>query len=186
MSPPSRPRNALVHFLENLLLLNKKTTLFHFCKPFCSALQTQWYLMLNKDIKRAIDGLIEKSPHELKAGLDSLNSKVPAGALDKWTDSSKHRNCLVHLLTIKKQGEALRHAVLSLGLDVNAQRACDGCTPAHLASWLKDAELLALLRELGADLNLQNKYGEQVRWVPIRDLQQLKRGRRLQSLQLFL
>ena len=71
-------------------------------------------------------------------------------AVCAWYDSSnKHKHRLVHSATIKCFVRALK-CMRDLGLNLNAQRDSDQCTPLHLAIFYKKHEAIDALKELGS------------------------------------
>eukprot|EP00808_Paulinella_micropora_P030105 g3708.t1 len=92
--------------------------------------------------------------------LDALVAKEGVECVGSWKDSSKHKHGLVHLLTIQGRSEALQHMVDKHGLDINAPRPSDQCTPAHLCKWYRKEDVMKTIIALGADLSLKNKYKE--------------------------
>eukprot|EP00808_Paulinella_micropora_P031557 g7793.t1 len=119
----------------------------------------QWQREAGDEL-RAMLAQYRKTPAELCQALDSLILRVGAEQMQRWTDQTKHQHLLVHLLTIKGQAEALRHVVCTYNFDINVQRASDLSTVAHLSKWYRRETVFAALQELGADMNLRNKYGE--------------------------
>eukprot|EP00658_Telonema_sp_P-2_P044933 TRINITY_DN3283_c0_g1_i2.p1 TRINITY_DN3283_c0_g1~~TRINITY_DN3283_c0_g1_i2.p1 ORF type:complete len:330 (-),score=87.57 TRINITY_DN3283_c0_g1_i2:220-1209(-) len=92
--------------------------------------------------------------------LDELVEQHGVEKLEAWRRPHKHEHTLMHEL-VWKPG-TLAHAAKRHGFNLNPQRLSDQCTPMHLAVWSKQEGAVNLLRELGADPNLKNKYGETV------------------------
>lgn len=111
-------------------------------------------------IESAISDLRKRPRDQAKAALDLLVADYGVEAAKEWRGSTKHAHTLLHELVYKP--EAIEHAVAGLGFDMNLSRSSDGCTPMHLAVWQKQYETLEVLRKLGADSTIKNKYGETV------------------------
>lgn len=94
--------------------------------------------------------------------LDALINTHGAAAVRDWRLVGKHPNTLIHEYVRKNYKEAVEHLVKNhqFQSQLNNHRTSDLCTPLHLAGWTKNDDLVVTLIQLGADPNLENKYGE--------------------------
>jgi len=115
---------------------------------------------MDEELRRCL-GSTEVGEEAVVAELDRLVQAYGVDAVREWRDSSnKHRHRVVHTVACNNWPNVLRHLVESHQFDINAQRDSDLGTPAHLAIWFKKDKALNALWDLGANMELANRYGE--------------------------
>eukprot|EP01127_Copromyxa_protea_P015609 TRINITY_DN4513_c0_g1_i7.p1 TRINITY_DN4513_c0_g1~~TRINITY_DN4513_c0_g1_i7.p1 ORF type:complete len:162 (-),score=26.94 TRINITY_DN4513_c0_g1_i7:599-1084(-) len=111
------------------------------------------------DLTKAVLATTKKSGKELVEALSQLVTDYGATAVGEWRSNSQNKDSIMHIFVRLGLLEGVSYLV-GQGLDINAQRTEDGCTPLHLAAWFKRSDMISLLLGLGADPSIKNKYNE--------------------------
>eukprot|EP00746_Dinoflagellata_sp_MGD_P148797 gnl/MRDRNA2_/MRDRNA2_80960_c0_seq2.p1 gnl/MRDRNA2_/MRDRNA2_80960_c0~~gnl/MRDRNA2_/MRDRNA2_80960_c0_seq2.p1 ORF type:complete len:141 (+),score=12.11 gnl/MRDRNA2_/MRDRNA2_80960_c0_seq2:51-473(+) len=106
-----------------------------------------------------IQALLALPGKAIPDALDSLIHRHGVTNVGAWADGGRHANHLIHKLVLLGDTNSIA-CVVRNGIDINTQRACDLCTPLHLALWTGQPYVADCLRKLGADPDLTNRYGE--------------------------
>ncbi|CAF1342081.1 unnamed protein product [Didymodactylos carnosus] len=100
---------------------------------------------------------IKDSEQEFKTKFDELVQKYSLDRIVQWENKKSN---FIHELVLTWQLNLVKDLSERYNLNINLQHRKDLCTPIHLASWHKNVEMYELLRNLGADRTIKNKYCE--------------------------
>ena len=90
--------------------------------------------------------LVLESQEKWIVKLEKLVKEHGISAVESWRDMREtHQHHLIHLAVAQNYMEVVRVMIQRLGFDPNIPRISDGCTPLHLAIWLRYPEMARLL-----------------------------------------
>ena len=117
-------------------------------------------------VKNGIQSLLTMKIDDEQAIIASLTNLVKDFGVDEvqreCAPQQRHKNLLLHEFVRFGLLKTIEFAVNDLGFDVNVKRESDGNTALHLAYWYQKPAVGEILRQLRADMTIENKYGESV------------------------
>lgn len=120
----------------------------------------------NETLKNGIQSLLAMKSDDEQAIIAALTNLVKDFGVEhvqrERVPQQRHKNLLLHEFVRLGLLKTIEHAVNELHFDINIKRESDGNTALHLAYWYQKPAVGERIKQLRADMTLENNYGESV------------------------